>query len=117
MMATVKKTFKPEFINRLSGTIVFNDMDEHMASLILDKKLRQLAERLKEKNVTATLTPETYKLLLEKGFTKLYGAREMDRSINQYLTPMLMEEMLFGSLIKGGDVTITRKGDSLAIDR
>ena len=117
MMATVKKTFKPEFINRLSGTIVFNDMDEHMASLILDKKLRQLADRLKEKNVTATLTPEAYKLLLEKGFTKLYGAREMDRSINQYLTPMLMEEMLFGSLIKGGDVTITRKGDSLAIDR
>ena len=117
MMATVKKTFKPEFINRLSGTIVFNDMDEHMASLILDKKLRQLADRLKEKGVAANLKPEAYKLLLEKGFTKLYGAREMDRTINQYLTPLLMEEILFGKLAKGGEVTITRNGDKLEIDR
>ncbi len=56
MLAQVKKTFKPEFINRLSDTVVFNDMDKHMAELILAKKLRQLDEKLAAKGVTGPLT-------------------------------------------------------------
>lgn len=106
MLSTVKRTFKPEFLNRLSGTVVFNDMDRQMASLILDKKLRQLEVRLQVKNVEMTLTPEAHEFLLEKGFTTQYGAREMDRVIQQYLTPTLMEEILFGKLRKGGKACI-----------
>ena len=83
MLQTVKKTFKPEFLNRLSGTVVFNEMDKTMATLILDKKLRQLSQRLAVKNVTMTLTPQAHEFLLTKGFTKQYGAREMDRVIQQ----------------------------------
>lgn len=71
MLATVKKTFKPEFLNRLSGTVVFNDMNQHMASLILDKKLRQLEDRLHAKDVCLSLTKEARAFLLEKGFTSL----------------------------------------------
>ena len=56
MLAQVKKTFKPEFINRLSDMVVFNDMDKHMAELILAKKLRQLDAKLAAKGVTVTLT-------------------------------------------------------------
>lgn len=106
MLQTVKKTFKPEFLNRLSGTVVFNEMDRHMATLILDKKLRQLSKRLEQKNVTFTLTPEATAFLLEKGYNPQYGAREMDRVLNQYLTPTLMEDILFGKLRKGGHVLI-----------
>lgn len=100
MMAQVKKTFKPEFINRLSGTIVFRDMDLDMARLILDKKLRQLDEKLSAKNVVLHLTTEAHDFLLSKGYTHQYGAREMDRIIQQYLNPILMREILFGKPAK-----------------
>lgn len=106
MLAQVKKTFKPEFLNRLSGTVVFNDMDRTMAELILDKKIRQLAERLESRKVSMELTAEARGFLLEKGFVPQYGAREMDRVIRQQLNPLLMREILFGSLKKGGTVTI-----------
>jgi len=106
MLKQVKKTFKPEFINRLSGTVVFNDMDHHMAELILKKKLRELQEKLTEKKVTLTLKDETFDALLKEGFTKEYGAREMDRVINQRLKPKLMREILFGSLKEGGSIIL-----------
>ena len=106
MLKQVKKTFKPEFINRLSGTVVFNDMDHHMAELILKKKLRELQQKLTAKKVTLTLKDETFDALLKEGFTKEYGAREMDRVINQRLKPQLMREILFGSLKDGGEITI-----------
>jgi len=119
MMAQVKKTFKPEFINRLSGTVIFRDMDMPMAELILDKKLRQLENKLKAKNVSMTLTPAAKAYLLKEGYTKQYGAREMDRVIQQQLNPILMREILFGSLKKGGKVVIgppTPEGGGLRIE-
>lgn len=116
MLTNVKKTFKPEFLNRLSGTVVFNDMDKTMAMLILDKKLRQLSQRLEAKAVTISLAQEAKDFLLEKGYNAQYGAREMDRAVQQYLTPLLMEEILFGKLRKGGTVSIIRKDDGLAIE-
>ena len=106
MLKQVKKTFKPEFINRLTGTVVFNDMDREMATLILRKKLGELQDKLTAKQVTMTLTDEAFALLLEEGFTREYGAREMDRVIAQRLKPLLMREILFGSLKQGGSVTV-----------
>ena len=106
MLKQVKKTFKPEFINRLTGTVVFNDMDREMATLILRKKLGELQDKLTAKQVTMTLTDEAFALLLEEGFTREYGAREMDRVIAQRLKPLLMREILFGSLKQGGTVTV-----------
>ena len=106
MMKQVKRTFKPEFLNRLSGTVVFHDMDREMATLILKKKLRELDAKLEVKNVKMTLTPEAFDHLLKEGFTAEYGAREMDRVIAQQLKPLLMREILFGSLKDGGSVTI-----------
>ena len=107
MLKQVKKTFKPEFINRLSGTVVFNDMDHTMATLILRKKLGELQEKLTAKQVEMTLTDEAFDYLLKEGFTKEYGAREMDRVITGKLKPLLMKEILFGSLKKGGKITIS----------
>ena len=106
MLKQVKKTFKPEFINRLSGTVVFNDMDQTMATLILRKKLGELQEKLTARQVQMALTDEAFNYLLKEGFTKEYGAREMDRVITGKLKPLLMREILFGSLKKGGRVTI-----------
>ena len=106
MLKQVKKTFKPEFINRLSGTVVFNDMDRTMATLILRKKLSELQEKLTAKQVEMTLSDEAFDYLLNEGFTREYGAREMDRVITNRLKPLLMREILFGSLKKGGKTCI-----------
>ena len=106
MMKQVKRTFKPEFLNRLSGTVVFRDMDKEMATLILKKKLRELDAKLESKNVRMSLESDAFEYLLKEGFTAEYGAREMDRVIAQRLKPLLMREILFGSLKNGGEVTI-----------
>ena len=107
MLKQVKKTFKPEFINRLSGTVVFNDMDQTMATLILRKKLSELEEKLAARKVKMTLSDEAFDHLLKQGFTREYGAREMDRVITSQLKPLLMREILFGRLKKGGSIHIT----------
>ena len=115
MLKQVKKTFKPEFINRLSGIVVFNDMDRDMASLILDKKLRELSALLKVKKVTMKLSKEAHEHLLQQGFSKEFGAREMDRVILQQLKTLLMREILFGRLKDGGKANVKLKDDKLYI--
>ena len=115
MLAQVKKTFRPEFINRLSDTVVFHDMDRHMAELILDKKLAQLADKLSAKGVCIELTPQAREQLLKWGFTKEYGAREMDRVIGNRLKPVLMKALLFGKLKKGGKAVVKLEGKELVI--
>ena len=115
MMKQVKKTFKPEFLNRLSGTVVFHDMNKQMATLILQKKLRELESKLEAKQVKMNLIPAAFEYLLKEGFTPEYGAREMDRVIAQRLKPLLMREILFGSLKNGGEITIGIKDGNLSI--
>ena len=115
MMKQVKKTFKPEFLNRLSGIVVFHDMNKQMATLILQKKLRELESKLEAKQVKMNLIPDAFEYLLKEGFTPEYGAREMDRVIAQRLKPLLMREILFGSLKNGGEITIGIKDGNLSI--
>lgn len=108
MLKQVKKTFKPEFINRLSSIVVFNDMDLTMAGMILDKKLRELQEQLTPKGVTLKLSEQVRNQLLEEGFSPEYGAREMDRVIHNRIKTRLVKEILFGSLKQGGEYVIDR---------
>ena len=115
MMKQVRKTFKPEFLNRLSGAVVFRDMDKQMATLILQKKLRELESKLQTRQVTMELSPEAFEYILKEGFTTEYGAREMDRVISQKLKPLLMREILFGSLRQGGNITIGMKDGGLSV--
>ena len=115
MLKQVKKTFKPEFINRLSATVVFHDMDYGMASLILNKKLGELRNKLSARHVEMELSLEAYKHLLKLGFTKEYGAREMNRAIASHLKPLLMREILFGTLKTGGKVEVTVENGQLSL--
>ena len=115
MLKQVKHKFKPEFINRLNEIVVFNDMDEQMAKLILGKKLRELNAKLAAKSVSITLTDEAHQHLLKSGYSKEYGAREMDRVIQQQLKTMLMREILFGKLKKGGEATVDLQNGTLTI--
>ena len=115
MLKQVKKTFKPEFINRLSATVVFHDMSREMASLILDKKLGELSSKLAARQIEMELNPEARNWLLQRGFLPEYGAREMDRVIASHLKPLLMREILFGSLKPGGKTCIQVDKDQLVL--
>lgn len=106
MVKQVKKTFKPEFLNRLSATVVFNDMSREMASQILDKKLKELSAKMELKNVKLKVSKDAKNYLLEKGFTKEYGARELDRIIQHELKRKLMKELLNGKLKEGNEITV-----------
>ena len=96
MAKEVKSVFAPEFINRLTSVVVFNDMDRTMAGLILDDKIRTLQSRLETRDIKLEITPEAYGKLLDEGFTQEYGAREIERVLNARITSLLMREILFG---------------------
>ena len=116
MLAQVKKTFKPEFINRLTDTVVFNDMDRHMAALILDKSLRRLAGKLAARKVEMEVGEDVRAMLLEKGFSAEYGAREIDRTVDSVLKPLLMREILFGRLKRGGHARAVLKDGNVELE-
>lgn len=115
MLKQVKKTFKPEFINRLSAAVVFHDMDYGMASLILDKKLGELGQKLAARRVEMELSQEAHDWLLKLGFTREYGAREMDRVIASQLKPLLMRQILFGALKTSGKVRVQVENGQLEL--
>lgn len=115
MMKEVRKTFKPEFLNRLSGTAIFGDMDRKMASMILDKKLKELADKIATRNISLKISDKAKEYLLEKGFTKEYGARELDRVISADLKPLLMREILYGKLKGCGNAIINEKNGKLIL--
>jgi len=102
IMEEVKKTFQPEFRNRLNRIVVFNPMDKVMGERIARKKLDELGTMLAQKKVELEVLPEAMALLAKKGTSTEYGAREMDRIIGSEIKPLLVDELLFGSLKKGG---------------
>ena len=105
MMKQVKRTFKPEFLNRLSGTIIFHDMNEEMAHCILNKKLGELNSKLTGKGVEMTVTDTAHGWLLSQSMTREYGAREMDRVIGRHLKPLLMRALI-GRKLKAGSTAV-----------
>ena len=115
MLSQVKKSFKPEFLNRLTSIVAFNDMDRVMATRILRKKVGELEVRLSSRGVVMEMEQTAFDFLLSKGYSKEYGAREMDRAIGQYLKPILMRSILFGKLKTGGKAIITKSEDGLSI--
>ena len=103
MMDEVKRVFAPEFRNRLSAIVSFNQISREMAERIASKKLLELENKLKNKKISSK---DALKNLTDKGVTKEYGAREIERIINNDIKPLLVNEILFGKLKKGGPVTI-----------
>ncbi len=116
MKKDVKKLFKPEFINRLSGTVVFNDMDETMARQILEKKLNQLGLLLLKKNVKMEVTKEAFEYIMKKGYTKEFGAREFDRIISTELKTLFVKAILsFGQNKRTRKISVRVERETLIL--
>ena len=107
IMEEVKRIFQPEFRNRLNRIVVFHGMDETMAEQITEKKLGELQKMLTNKKVELSVDTAAKLLVKEKGITTEFGAREIDRVIQNESKPVLVDEILFGKLKKGGKCRLT----------
>jgi ATP-dependent Clp protease ATP-binding subunit ClpA len=102
----INRTFTPEFRNRLDAIIGFNSLKPEVISCVVDKFIMQLEEQLADRGVTIELTKVARKWLAERGYDPLYGARPLSRVIQEHIKKPLADELLFGSLTKGGVVQI-----------
>ncbi|RZJ75786.1 MAG: ATP-dependent Clp protease ATP-binding subunit, partial [Flavobacterium sp.] len=98
----LKKTFAPEFINRIDDIIVFNPLEKEHIDLIINIELDKLYSRIKDLGYTISLSDNAKNFIAEKGFDKQYGARPLKRAIQKYVEDALAEEIIT-SKISGGD--------------
>ena len=117
-MEEIKRMFTPEFRNRLDGIIQFKPLDERTINNVVDKFIIQLEHQLEEKKVTLHVDSSARNWLAVKGYDPHMGARPMARVIQEHLKRVLADELLFGSLSKGGEVKVTlnKETDDLQIE-
>jgi len=112
----VKKFFAPEFRNRLDATVKFTQLTEPILIKIVTKFIKDLELSLADKNIKITLTLKAKKELARLGYDKLMGARPLQRVITTHIKTPLTDEILFGKLLKGGDVKIDFKKDEFVFN-
>lgn len=113
MMAELKKTFSPEFINRVDEIIIFHQLEREQTREIVRLMLKGVSERLGERGITLTVTPEAEEHLSQDGFDPVYGARPLRRAIQHQVEDNLSEELLAGRIRLGDRVVADMEGDRL----
>jgi ATP-dependent Clp protease ATP-binding subunit ClpC len=113
VMEELKRTFRPEFLNRVDEIIVFHQLQEEHLKQIVELMLKSLLGRIKEMNVNVAVTDKAKSLLVEKGYDQAYGARPLRRAIQKMVEDQLSEEMLKGEIKPGSDVVIDAEEDKL----
>ncbi len=111
-----KRYFKPEFLNRLDGLVVFHMLEKPDLNRIVDLEVTKLVKRLKEKEIHLTLTDDARNLLATKGFDPAYGARPMRRAVERFLEDPLAEALLRGDVKSGDSVNVVKKPDAEELD-
>ena len=113
LMEEVKKTFRPEFLNRLDDIIVFRSLKKKDLSRIVDLEVEEVRKRLKEQNISVELSKESKEFITEKGFDPTFGARPLKRTIQRYLEDPLAEEIIAGRFKDGAKILVSRKNEEL----
>lgn len=109
----IKKSFTPEFINRLDSVIIFKDLNEEVLLKVIGKFVDELKMNLTTKNVELSVSAEVLKWLYKKGYDKAYGARPLARVVTEHLKKPLVDELLFGRLADGGRVQVELENSTL----
>ena len=112
----VKRMFTPEFRNRLDAIVPFGYLGKDTVARVVDKFILQLELQLAEQNVDIQFDKDARAWLADKGYDRLYGARPMGRLIQERIKQPLAEELLFGKLADGGEVSVTMKDDKPAFE-
>ena len=115
VLAELKKQFRPEFINRIDEIIVFHKLTNEEVKQIADIMLKQITERLKEKEITITIDESAKELIARKGMDSIYGARPLRRAIQTMIEDKIAEEIIDGKLKNGDNATISVEENNIAI--
>ena len=117
ILEEAKKTFRPEFLNRLDDLIVFRSFTKPDLIQILGLEVEKVLERLRHKNLKLELDEKAKDFLVEKGYDPQYGARPMRRSVERFFEDPLAEEILKGNLHEGDPILVTVEKDKLVFNQ
>jgi ATP-dependent Clp protease ATP-binding subunit ClpA len=109
----IKRTFSPEFRNRLDAVIPFANLQPEVVKMVVDKFILQLEAQLADRNVSIELTEAARSWMAERGYDAAFGARPLGRVIQEHVKKPLAEELLFGRLSKGGAVLVDIEDDAV----
>ena len=113
MLEEVKHIFRPEYLNRLDEIIVFRLLSRKDILQILDIYIKELNERLVDRNIDIVLTKKAKDYLVDKGYKPETGARMLRRAVEKHLEDPLAEELIRGQFQDGGTIQVRIKGDEL----
>ncbi len=116
LLEEVKRTFKPEFLNRIDDIIVFRPLVKEDLQRIIDMEIGYVADRLKEQNMTLEVTQEAKDFLIEKGFDPVFGARPLKRTIQRFLEDILASEIISKRFKEGSRIKVLRRNDELVFE-
>ena len=111
------KYFKPEFINRIDEVIMFNKLTKEVLSSILDKLIKEIETRLKELNLTITLTPAARNYFVENGYDEYYGARPLKRLVSRELETVLAKQLIENSVKPNAKLEVDYQNDKIVINQ
>jgi len=116
LLEEVKRTFKPEFLNRIDDIIVFRPLSKEDLERIVEIEVGYVRDRLKEQNISLEVTAEAKEFLIEKGFDPVFGARPLKRTIQRFLEDPLASEIISKRFKEGSIVKVGRKNEELVFE-
>jgi ATP-dependent Clp protease ATP-binding subunit ClpB len=113
----LRRTFRPEFLNRIDETVIFGSLGPREIETIVDIQLADLRKRLADRKITIELTPRAKALLAERGYDPVFGARPLKRTIQRMIENPLAVEVLAGRFGEGAHIEVDSDGESLHFAR
>lgn len=117
ILEELKRTFRPEFLNRIDEVIVFHSLREEDVREIVGIMIEDIEKRMKKLNININVTDNTVDYISRKGFDPVYGARPLERTITKMIEDQLAEEILKGKVSKDDNIVIDIKEDKLVFDK
>ena len=115
LLEELKKTFRPEFLNRLDGVVVFHHLTKEHIHQIVELMLRPVKAQLIERGIGLAVTEAAKELLCEKGYDETFGARPLRRVIQNMVEDQLSERLLRGEFQPGDTICLDRDGDEISV--
>ncbi len=116
LLDEVKRTFKPEFLNRIDDIIVFKQLSKDDLQRIVEIELNNVAARLKEQDIALSVSPEVKGFLIEKGFDPVFGARPLKRTIQRFIEDPLANEIISKRFSAKSTIKVTKKNEELVFE-
>ena len=116
LLEEVKRTFKPEFLNRVDDTIVFKPLVKEDLTRIIDIEIALVSDRLKDQQISLEVTQEAKDFLIEKGFDPVFGARPLKRTIQRFIEDPLASDIISKKFREGSVVKVSCKNEELIFE-